>query len=138
MPGGIQPNFGMMQPHMPPNMMIPPGAPIHPYTSMAGIPPLGYNPHFIPPYHVQQMPVYTQNLTGINSTNFSNGNNATHTQSPNKTTNSQGLENAENKANNPTEIKSNIWHLSKISNSYLFLLFSFFLNIFRWKRGRKC
>lgn len=132
MPGGIQPNFGMMQPPITPNMMMPPGAPIHPYTPMAGIPPLGYNPHFIPPYHVQPMPGYTHNIAGMNSTNFSNGNMATNTQSPNKTTNQQGSENGENKANNTTEIKSN--HKTQL---FKFLL-NFYSNLFfRWKRGRK-
>lgn len=96
--GPIQPPMGAMIPQIQPNMMYPPGAPMIPHQNYQAMHPIGYNPHFIPPYPIPQIPGYPPNMVNMNymTPPSSNGINSHTSVSPNSTSTTAQV-NTENK-----------------------------------------
>lgn len=81
--GAMQHNLNHMMPQMQPNMIYPPGMlPQQNYMH-----PMGYNPHYMPPYPIAHVPGYPSNMVNMNymTPPFNNGLNQHTNVSPNST-----------------------------------------------------
>ena len=100
---------------------LPQSGVFNPYGQMPGIPgPMGYNPNFIPQYHIPPMAAYppnymNMNVMGVNSNGSTTAVNNTAHLSPNSTSASI-IQNAELNINTDNNSNFKIFIINSLSN----------------------